>query len=125
MNDHQGALLIHCRLPQTKTTTPVHVLMRLARAARALADGEKGGEAFARGYYEFPLNDFSEAAGLEFQNLPNVQSIAPGTQRFKLELGRAERLFGARQYANARAGFEKVRAAAEGDDRELVQLRLA
>src|SRR5207342_2295676 len=49
----------------------------------------------------------------------------PGTNRYKLELGRAERLFGARRYTQARVAFDGLRQAAEGDDRELVQLRLA
>jgi soluble lytic murein transglycosylase len=125
LNEYRAALRIYERLSQTKTTAPEDVLMRLARAAKAAGELQKAGEAFARVYYEFPLNDLAEAAGLEFQSLPNVQAIAPGTQRFKLELGRAERLFGARQYSDARAAFEKVRGAAEGDDRELVQLRIA
>jgi soluble lytic murein transglycosylase len=125
LNDYKAALKIYERLSQLKTTAPEDVLMRLARAAKATGELQKAGEAFARVYYEFPLNDFSDAAGVEFQSLPNVQAIAPGTQRFKLELGRAERLFGARQYTAARAAFEKVRGAAERGDRELVQLRIA
>src|SRR5207249_12314100 len=36
-----------------------------------------------------------------------------------------ERLFAAKRYAPARAGFEAVRRAAQGDDQELVTLRLA
>jgi soluble lytic murein transglycosylase len=57
--------------------------------------------------------------------LPTLQPIAPGTQRYKLELGRAQRLFGARQYTAARSSFVAVRSAASGDERELVGLRLA
>ena len=60
----------------------------------------------------------------ELETLP-IGPIAPGTNRYKLELGRAERLFGARRYAQARIAFDGLRQAAQGDDRELVQLRLA
>jgi soluble lytic murein transglycosylase len=125
LNDHKAASEIYERLSRTKTTAPDKVLISLGRTAKAAGDLQQAGEAFGRVYYEFPLGDFAGTAGLEFQSLPNVQPIAPGTQRFKLELGRAERLFGARQYAEARTAFAKVNAAAEGGDRELVHLRIA
>ena len=64
-------------------------------------------------------------AGSELESLPNVQPIAPGSSRYKLELGRAERLAGSRRYAQARTAFEGLRNAAQGDDNELVSLRLA
>ncbi len=63
-------------------------------------------------------------ASAELENLP-LAPIAAGTNRYKLELGRAERLFGAKRYGQARAVFEGVRSAAHGDDHELVNLRLA
>ena len=94
------------------------MLFSLGRTAKAAGDLQRAGEAFGRVYFEFPLGDFAGTAGFEFQNLPNVQPIAPGTQRFKLELGRAERLFGARQYTEARAAFVKVKGAADDDDRD-------
>ena len=40
-------------------------------------------------------------ASAELESLPNGP-IAPGSNRYKLELGRAERLFGAKRYAQAR-----------------------
>jgi soluble lytic murein transglycosylase len=125
MNEHRSAFEIYERLSHTRTTAPDQVLVSLGRAAKAAGDLQRAGEAFGRAYFEFPLGDFAGTAGLEFQNLPNVQPIAPGTQRFKLELGRAERLFGARQYTEARAAFVKVKGAAEDDDRDLVNLRIA
>ena len=45
--------------------------------------------------------------------------------RFKLELGRAERLFGAKQYGPARTALEALRPNASGDDLEVIRLRLA
>ena len=125
LNDHRAAVEIYGRLTQTKTTEPDDVLMRLGRAAKAAGDLQKAGEAFGRVYYEFPLGELADQAGAEFQSLPNVQPIAPDTQRFRLELGRAERLFAARQQGPARAAFDKIKSSASGDDRALVQLRLA
>jgi len=60
-----------------------------------------------------------------FNHLPGLEPITAGSERFKLELGRAARLFGAKQYVPARAAFEMLAPMAAGDDRELVRLRLA
>ena len=49
-----------------------------------------------------------------------------GSARYKLELGRAERLFGAKRYAQARDAFAACcQSRSLGDDQELVALRLA
>src|SRR5204862_6735782 len=116
---------IYERLAKSRTTAPDDALMRLGRAARAAGDAEKAANAFARVYYEFPLSDLSALAGSELESLPNVQPITAGSNRYKLELGRAERLFGSKRYAQARTAFEGIRNAAQGSDLELVNLRLA
>jgi len=125
LGDQSGAAAIYERLSAAKTTAPDDVLMRLGRTAKASGDAEKASRAFARVYYEFPLSDLSSLASAELDALPNVQPIAPGNNRYKLELGRAERLFASKRYAQARTGFEGVRNAAQGDDRELASLRIA
>jgi soluble lytic murein transglycosylase len=124
LGDQAGAMAIYERLSKTKTTAPDEVLMRLARSARAAGNPEKATAAFSRIVYEFPFSDLAPVASNELESLP-IGPIAAGTNRYKLELGRAERLFGARRYAPARIAFEGLRQAAQGDDRELVQLRLA
>ena len=98
--------------------------MRLGRLAKTTGNPEKATEAFSRLVYEFPFSDLAPVASDELTNLP-IGPIAPGTNRYKLELGRAERLFGAKRYTQARPAFEALRGAAQGDDRELVNLRLA
>jgi soluble lytic murein transglycosylase len=124
LNDHKGALEIYERLSNTRTTVPDEVLMRLGRAAKTAGDLQKAGEAFARVRYEFPRGDFADAAGSELEGLP-VQPIAPGSQRYRLELRRAQRLFGAKQYGPAQAGFERARTGAIDDDVDLIRLRIA
>jgi soluble lytic murein transglycosylase len=124
LGDQASALAIYERLAKAKTTAPDDVLLRLGRSARATGNTEKATEAFSRIVYEFPFSDLAPIAGSELETLP-IGPIAPGTNRYKLELGRAERLFGARRYAQARIAFDGLRTAAQGDDRELVQLRLA
>ena len=76
-------------------------------------------------YFEFPLSDLAEEAGSIYSGLSNVQPIARDTQRYKLELGRADRLFGARQFTVARAAYERVKSASDDDDRDRILLRLA
>jgi soluble lytic murein transglycosylase len=124
LGDQAGAMAIYERLSKSKATAPDDVLMRLGKSARAAGHPEKATDAFSRVVYEFPFSDLAAAASNELETLP-IGPIAPGTNRYKLEFGRAERLFGARRYAQARSAFEGLRLAAQGDDRELVQLRLA
>ena len=124
LNDQDAAMRVYERLSTTKTTAPDEVLMRFGRAARAASHPEKATEAFSRLVYEFPFSDLAPLAGGELESLP-IAPIAPGSSRFKLELGRAERLFGAKRYAQARPVFEGLRQAARDEDREIVQLRLA
>ncbi len=125
LGDHAAALAIYQRLAATKPTSPDEVLIRAGRAAKASGDMEAAKAAFERVYYEFPFSDWSAAAATEVDWFYNGQPIAAGGNRYKLELGRAERLFGGKKYADARTGFERLRSAAQGDDRELVDLRLA
>jgi tetratricopeptide (TPR) repeat protein len=122
--DPAAAFEIYERLSKTKTSAPDDVLMRLGRVAKATGNRDKATEAFSRIVYEFPLSDYANNASAELENLP-IAPIVPGSNRYKLELGRGERLFGSKRYALARASFEAVRSSSQGDDRELVNLRLA
>ena len=124
LNDQAGAMQVYERLSKTKSTAPDEVLMRFGRAARAAGHPDKATEAYSRLVYEFPFSDLAPLAGTELESLP-IAPIAPGSNRFKLELGRAERLFGAKRYAQARPVFEGLRPSARDDDRDVVQLRLA
>ncbi len=124
LNDQDAAMQVYERLSRTKSTAPDDVLMRFGRAAKAAGHPDKATEAYSRVVYEFPFSDLAPIAGGELESLP-IAPIAPGSNRFKLELGRAERLFGARRYAQARPVFEGLRATARDDDREVVQLRIA
>ena len=124
LSDQGAAMQVYERLSKTRTTAPDEVLMRFGRAAKAAGQPEKATEAYSRLVYEFPFSDLAPLAGGELENLP-IAPIATGSNRFKLELGRGERLFGARRYAQARPVFEGLRQTARDDDREIVLLRLA
>ena len=125
LGDYAAAQAVYEQLSRTKTTQPDDVLMRLGRAAKAAGDQNAATAAFSRVYFEYPLSDSSLLASAELDSLPIYGAIAPGTLRYKRELGRAERLFTSKHYPDARPAFENLKRAAEGDDRELVNLRVA
>jgi soluble lytic murein transglycosylase len=101
------------------------VWLSLANAALANGDRRRAAEAFLHLYYEFPLSEHAVHAEGPLQTLPEVQQIATGNARYKLELGRGERLFGSRRHPDARNSFLRLKPYASGDDAEIVALRLA
>jgi peptidoglycan lytic transglycosylase len=125
LRDFGAAISIYERLLKGRPSAIEDITLRLGRALKFRGDIEKAAETFVRVYYEYALTDAAIAAGTELALLPNIETIAPKNQRYRLELGRAERLFATRQYTPARSSFEALRAVATGDDRELIQVRLA
>jgi soluble lytic murein transglycosylase len=125
MLDPSAAVSIYEQLLKGKPSSLEETVLRLGRAAKAAGDLPKAADAFARVYYEFALSPSATAAGLELALLQNRPAMEPGSQRFKLELGRAERMFGAKQYAAVRTTFEALKPFASANDRELISLRLA
>lgn len=125
LSEPATAIALYERVLKGTPSSVEGTLMRLGRAYKAAGDQTKAAETFARVYYEFAMGEFASEAASELALLGNLQPITPGSQRFKLELGRAERLFGAAQYAAARDAFEDLRSAAKDDDREIVALRIA
>src|SRR6185436_6289055 len=102
-------------------TSPEDVWLKLGRAAEAAGDRGKAIDAYRKVYYESPLS----LQALDAQYLLEHLDTSSLAERFKLELARAERVFNARRWAQARAGFEPFAGLASGDDKELVALRLA
>jgi soluble lytic murein transglycosylase len=122
--DARAAASLYEDLTSTKMLDPQVAIYRLGRARLAAGDREGASTAWLRLRYEFPLSPEAALAETEVAKLGDL-ATAPSQANFKLELGRAERLFGARRYSQARDGFDAIRAQADGDDRELVNLRLA
>lgn len=125
--DFRAAEGIYDRLLTASPGATDDLWMRLAKAARDAGDTDKARAAFARVHYEFPLGNLAPEAGIELEKLsPSAGTpVAPGSERYKQQLGRAERLFAAKQYSGARSAFEALRAGARGDSLEVVRLRLA
>jgi soluble lytic murein transglycosylase len=121
LGDHAKALEIYERLAAEKTVVNDQILLKLSESARALGDRKKTAEALVRIYYEYPLTDSAVAAATNLEPLRDL-IVRHG---YKLDLGRAIQLYGARRYADARAAFAALQSEATGDDRELADLRVA
>jgi len=119
--DYKAAVEIYQRLAESKGLVTDEVLSRLGRVALAADDRKAAAQAYLRLYYEFALTDAATAAASQ---LPSLQEhvVKSGYQP---DLGRAAMLFGARRYAEARTAFQDLQRVAGGDDKELVDLRVA
>ncbi|HVD92642.1 MAG TPA: transglycosylase SLT domain-containing protein [Vicinamibacterales bacterium] len=119
--DHAATADIYEQLSTHKTVTPEDVLLRLGRASLAAGNRSRAAEAFVRVYYEFPLSEAATSAGAA---LPPLQDLITKKDA-KLDLGRALMLFGAKRYNEARTAFQDLQKQVSGDDREVVDLRIA
>lgn len=123
LGDHAAAVRLYAEALQQSPAAPDDVWLRLARSAQAAGDRPRAVDAYARVYAEFPTSDLAATARAELEKLTEWPALAPRTERYRLERDRAERLFAARLYADARTAFEALRPHASGDDLELVTLR--
>jgi peptidoglycan lytic transglycosylase len=123
--DHAAAAKLYDELSRRRTASPDAVLLALGKEYRAAGATAPAAEAFARLYYEFPLSDLASVAATELNGLQDVEAPKEPNARFKLDLGRAERLFGFKRYLPAQQAFEALEPLATGDDAEVVALRLA
>jgi TolA-binding protein len=119
--DPRAAADIYEKVSSQKTAAPDDVLMRLGRAALAAGDRQRAAQAYLRVFYEFPLSDAATLAGAALS--PLQDQIVKNS--YKLDLGRASLLFGARRYSEALPAFQSLQNQVTGDDRELIDLRIA
>ena len=119
--DHARAIALYDSLLSDKAIAPEDVLSRLARAALAAGDRSRAAEAYVRIHYEFPLSDAAAAAGTAMTSLQDLIV----RRDYKADLGRALMLFGAKRYADAKDVLLGIQRQASGDDRELIDLRIA
>ena len=119
--DHAAAAAIYEELTTHKSAAPEDVLSRLGRASLAAGNRQRAAEAYLRVYYEFPLSDAASGAR---DALASLQDLIV-RKDYKLDLGRALILFGAKRYAEARSELQDIQKQMTGDDREVVDLRIA
>ena len=104
--------------------SPEHAWFRLGKAAVNAENRQLGLQAFAKVYYEFALTDMAADAADEMKKLV-ASPFQPTPESYPLDLGRAQQLYGARRYSDARKAFDALRPLAKGPDRAVISLRLA
>jgi len=109
-------------LAASKSLDVAKANLRLAQAALAADDRNLAIAALTRVYYDFPLSAEAPEAGTELTRLAPV--VAPTHDDLARNLDRAQALFVARRYPDARAAFVALRGQADGDERQLVDLRI-
>ena len=119
--DQAAALEVYERLAADKLVVSDEVLSRLGRTALALKDEKKAADAYARLYYEYPLTSAGAAAAGQLDALASQVT----RRGYDADIGRAQMFYGAGRYEEAKAAFAAVRPNVSGDDRELVNLRIA
>ena len=97
---------------------PEDGLARLARTSLAMGNRARAAEAYLRIYYEFPLTDAAATAAVALKSLQDVVV----RENYKLDLGRALILFGAKRYGDAKSELLTLQRQATGDDREVPKL---
>jgi soluble lytic murein transglycosylase len=124
-SEYEDALKIYEELTHEKTSSPDAIWMKLGHAAYVTGERSRAAEAYTRVYYDFPLSDLAADARAELDRLEALEPLTPQSARYRLDLGRAERMFTARRYADAQSAYEALKLHAVGDDRDLIALRLA
>ncbi len=122
--DPRTAVAVLESIVPSRSADPEVVLARLGAAAEQAGDTQKAIRAYRRVYFEFPLSAESDTAGSALARLQGGR--ATSAEFTPLELERAEALFAARRWADARDAFESLRRqASRPEDQELAGLRMA
>ncbi len=119
--DFEGAVKVYEALLTRKLAAPHTALFRLAGAAEKAGDPARAVEAYRRVYYEYPLS--SEAAGSNTA-LARLSAL-DGPVQLTEELARADALFAARRWSDARDSYERARPHVSGDETDRVRVRIA
>src|SRR5688500_11723068 len=122
-NDFAGAAAFYEQLLERKLASPQIALVRLGAALSAAGSRDRAIEAHRRVLSEFPLT--SEAAEAEelLDNLGGFVFETPAA--VAAEVARAEALFKARKWDQARGAYNRVRSLVPEKDADRVVFRLA
>jgi soluble lytic murein transglycosylase len=109
-------------LKPDELSNPEEALLKLGQVEEIVNHRDHALEAYRRIYYASALSAQAIEAQAGIERLQTTSTVPGDLVTRALE--RAERLFAARRWAQARAGFEPL-AKADGVDKDLIALRLA
>ena len=122
--DKDGVVVVLKQLASRPNSAPASILLRLFRAALDAENKDEAVAAFSRLYFEFAGTPESISATNEGRKA-GIVGQPPSKATYAASMQRAERLFAARQYTDARVDFEALKLLAGPVDRPLIDLRLA
>jgi soluble lytic murein transglycosylase len=122
--DKDGVVVVLKQLANRPNSAPASILLRVFRAALEAENKDEAVAAFSRLYFEFAGTPESISATNEGRKA-GIVGQAPSKATFAASMQRAERLFAARQFTDARVDFEALKLLAGPADRPLIDLRLA
>jgi soluble lytic murein transglycosylase len=121
--DAKRAVGILDDLSDDKTASPDQVLVLLGRASEQKGDVDHALDAYRKAYYSFPLSSGAADAQAALTRLQTADRQP--SDKVKRDRERAEALFTAKRWAQARAAFEPLERTLQGNEATLVSLRLA
>jgi soluble lytic murein transglycosylase len=122
--DKDGVVDVLKELADRPNSAPASILLRLFRAALDADNKAEAVAAFNRLYFDFAGTAESIAATNDGRKA-GIVGPPPSKATFAVSMQRAERLFTARQFTDARVDFEALKLLASPVDRPLIELRLA
>ncbi len=123
-SDWPGAVKALQALLDGPSLRPQEAWVRLGRAALNVQDRDLALRALTTVYYKYPLSTEAADAAVGLHQLTPPAGI-PGAATLPQDLDRAQRLLGARRYAEARTAYAALEPLVTDQDRDLVALRLA
>ena len=124
LGDNAGAVRALQTLTARAPLNPEPVYLRLGNAANLAGDRALAIRSWRTVYDTYPLSDQADdAAAMLTKAAPG--SLVPTPATVATDLSRAEQLFGARRYTDARKAFSAIRTVATADDRDRADLRVA
>ena len=121
--DSQRAERILRDLKLEETSEPEDTLLRLGLIEESVGHREHALEAYRRVYYDYPLSGQADAAQAGIERTQSVATLPD--ELIERALSRAERLYSARRWGQARAAYEGLARVVPDDSKDLVALRLA
>jgi soluble lytic murein transglycosylase len=119
--DDKGAVAVYEALLLKKLAQPQMAWLKLGQAAERAGMPMRSVEALQRVYYDYPTSSQAAEAGLALdrQDVEVDEASAPK------ELARADALFQARRWAEARRSYDRVKSLLSGSRRDRVMMRIA